>query len=151
REVLSRNPASLVSPPKMQCKETEILSSDQVQSVLDALRDNEIYPHVVILLSTGIRRGELMALRWGDVDLDRGKLKIERAIEATNKGLRVKSPKTRHGRRMITLPPIALEVLREQRKTQLEIRMKLGIGKFSQSHYVFGDVEGSVRNPDWLT
>jgi integrase len=55
----------------------EILSSAQVKAVLDALCDSEIYPHVVILLSTGIRRGELMGLQWGDVDLDKGKLKIE--------------------------------------------------------------------------
>jgi integrase len=151
REVLLRNPASLISPPKSQSKEMAILSGDQVQTVLDALRDSEIYPHVVILLSTGIRRGELIGLRWGDVDLDKAKLKIERAIEATNKGLRIKSPKTRHGRRIIALPTIALEVLREQRKAQLEIRMKLGIGKLSASHYVFGDLEGSLRHPDWIT
>jgi integrase len=60
-------------------------------------------------------------------------------------------PKTRHGRRIISLPPIALEILREQRKAQLEIRMKLGIGRLSPSHYVFGDIEGSLRHPDWVT
>jgi integrase len=74
-----------------------------------------------------------------------------KGIEATNKGLRVKPPKTRHGRRIISLPPIAVEALREQRKAQLEIRMKLGIGKLSPSHYVFGDLEGSLRHPDWIT
>ena len=151
REVLLRNPASLISSPKLESKEMEILSGNQVQAVLDALRKSEIYPHVVILLSTGIRRGELMGLQWGDVDLDRGKLKIDPAIEATNKGLRIKSSKTQHGRRIIALPAIALEVLREQRKNQLEIRMRLGIGKLSPTHYVFGDLEGSLRHPDWIT
>ncbi len=53
------------------------------------------------LLSTGIRRGELMGLQWGDLDLDAGKLRVERAIEKTKAhGLRMKAPKTRHGRRI---------------------------------------------------
>jgi integrase len=152
RELLLRNPASLIRPPKMEPGELAILSSPQVKTVLDELAGREIYPHVVILLSTGIRRGELMALQWGDIDLDRGKVKIERAIEATRtKGLRIKAPKTQHGRRLITLPPIAVEALREHRKAQLELRLKLGIGKLLPQHYVFGDLEGALRHPDWLT
>ena len=95
RELLLRNPASLISPPKIQGGELAILSSPQVKAVLDAICGREIYPHVILLLSTGIRRGKLIALQWGDIDLDKGKLKIERAIEATRaKGLRVKAPKT---------------------------------------------------------
>ncbi len=152
RELLLRNPASLISPPKVERGEVAILSASQVKTVLDAVRATEIHPHVVILLSTGIRRGELMGLQWGDIDLDRGKLKIERAIEATKtKGLRIKAPKTHHGRRLITLPPIAVEALREHRKMQLEIRLKLGIGKLLPQHFVFGDLEGSPRHPDWIT
>jgi integrase len=88
----------------------------------------------------------------GDLDLEAGRLKVERAIEATKaKGLRIKSPKTRHGRRTIALPPIAIEVFREHRKTQLEIRLKLGIGRLLPEHHVFGDLCGSVRHPDWIT
>ena len=148
----SRNPASLIPPPKIERGELAILSSPQVKTVVDELAGSEIYPHVVLLLSTGIRRGELMALQWGDIDLDRCKAKIERAIEATrNKGLRIKAPKTQHGRRLITLPPIAVEALREHRKAQLELRLKLGIGKLLPEHYVFGDLEGALRHPDWLT
>ena len=128
-----------------------ILSSVQVTAVLDALRDSEIYPHVVILLATGARRGELMGLQWGDIDFDKGKLKIERSVEATKKGLRIESPKTRHGQRLISLPAIAVEVLREQRKTQLEIRLRLGIGRLLPTHFVFGDLEGSLCHPDWIT
>ena len=93
-----------------------------------------------------------MGLQWGDLDPDAGKLRIERAIEATKvRGLRIKSPKTRHGRRLISLPRIAIEVLREHRKAQLEIRLKLGIGKLLPTHHVFGDIEGSARHPGWLT
>jgi integrase len=64
-----------------------------------------------------MRRSELMGLQWGDVDLEKGKIRIERAIEVTKaRGNRIKAPKTRRGRRVISLPPVAVEVLREQRK-----------------------------------
>jgi integrase len=152
RELLLRNPASLIAPPKIVSDEIEILSSEQVATVLDALGGERIYAHVVLLLSTGIRRGELMGLQWGDVDFDRGKLRIERAIEVTRaRGIRAKAPKTRHGRRLIALPPIAVELLREQRKAQLELRLKLGIGKLLPTHYIFGDIAGEARHPGWLT
>jgi len=152
RELLLRNPVSLIAPPKVDSNEVEILTSERVKTVLHALRGVEIYAHVVVLLSTGIRRGELMALQWGDVDFDKGKLRIERSLEATKaRGLRLKAPKTKHGRRLISLPPLAVEVLREQRKAQLEHRLKLGIGKLLPTHYVFGDVVGEARHPGWLT
>lgn len=66
-------------PPKLNSKEVEILSIDDVKAVLAALGGDEIYPHIVILLSTGIRRGELMALQWGDVDIDKAKLCIRQS------------------------------------------------------------------------
>jgi integrase len=152
RELLLRNPASVVRPPKVESGELAILSPSEVTTVLAAIRETDIWPHIVFSLSTGVRRGELMALQWGDIDLENGKVRIERAIEATkSKGLRLKAPKTRHGRRLIALPPICVEALREHRKTQLETRLKLGIGKLLPDHSVFGDVEGSPRHPDWLT
>jgi integrase len=152
RELLLRNPASLIAPPKIDVDEMAILSAVEVQIVLDVLKGSEIYPHVVTLLSTGIRRGELMGLEWGDIDLDKCKLRIERAIEATKaKGLRIKSPKTRHGRRIISLPPVAVEVFREHRKAQMELRLRLGIGKLLPSHNIFGDIAGAPRHPGWLT
>ena len=111
RELLTRNPASLVQPPKFDTEEMKILSAEQVRGVLSGLKDTSIFGPVVLLLSTGMRRGELMALRWGDVDLDGAKLRVERSVEKTKvHGLREKAPKTRHGRRTISLPAIAVEV-----------------------------------------
>jgi integrase len=152
RELLTRNPAALVSPPKVAADEVEILSADQVRAALGAMRGTVIYPQVVVLLATGMRRGELMGLQWGDVDLEAGKLRVERAVEKTKAhGLRSKAPKTRHGRRAITLPAVAVAVLREHRKDQLELRMALGIGKLPDSAFVFGTAEGKVRDPDRIT
>ena len=83
-----------------------------------------------MLLATGARRGELAGLQWGDVDLEAAKLRIERSIEKTKaQGLRSKPPKTKHGRRLITLPASAVAVLREHRKSQSELRLALGAGR----------------------
>jgi integrase len=152
QELIIRNPATRVSPPKFDQAEIAILSADQVSRVLRALHGTEILPHIVVLISTGIRRGELMALQWGDIDFDERRLRVQRSIEATYAhGIRIKPPKTRHGRRRLTLPQIAVAALREHRAAQLEIRTKLGLGRLQNDHHVFGDLEGAPRHPDWIT
>jgi integrase len=151
RELLTRNPAALLSAPRVTAAAVAILSADEVKAVLAALRDELIYPQVFLLLSTGLRRGELMALKWSDVDFDSGKLRIERSVEKTQKGLRIKAPKTKHGWRTISLPAGAVGVLREHRKKQQEMRLAIGIGKMPDDAFVFGTVEGRVRDPDALT
>jgi integrase len=151
REVIGRNPVAIVSPPRVAPTEMAALSGEEVKAVLAAMKDTSIYTHVVVLLSTGVRRGELMGLQWGDVDLDAGKLRIERSIEKTKAGLRVKAPKTRHGRRLITLPSSAVAVLREHRKAQLELRLALGAGRPSDDAFVFGSIDGKPRDPDRIT
>ena len=94
REVIGRNPAAIVQPPKVQTEEMQTLAADQVKAVLAAMAGSPIYVHVVTLLATGMRRGELAGLQWSDIDLDAGRLRVERSIEKTRAGLRVKSPKT---------------------------------------------------------
>ena len=151
-EVLARNPAAAVSPPKVEGEEIEILSADQVKAALTAMRSTPIYTHIMVLLSTGIRRGELMGLQWGDIDFDAGKLRIERTVEKTKAhGLRLKPPKSRHGRRTITLPAGAIDVLKEHRKAQLELRLALGIGRLPADAFVFGTIEGKLRDADRIT
>jgi integrase len=151
-ELVTRNPASVVSPPKVMAGEVAILNAGQVKAVLAAMRDTVIYPQVVVLLSTGIRRGEIAGLQWADLDLDAGKLRIERAIEKTKAhGLRIKQPKTKHGRRSIALPASAVDILKAHRKAQLELRVQLGLGKLLPDAFVFGTIEGQPRDPDRLT
>ncbi len=66
-----------------------------------------------------MRRGEILALKWDDVDLDLGFLSVRRALEQTREGVAFKKPKSRHGRRAISLPPLAIDFLRAHR-TKLE-------------------------------
>src|SRR5262249_61485610 len=111
----------------------------------EALRAKAPYSIVALALATGLRRGELLALRWSDVDLDGGALRVEQALEETTRGgLVFKSPKTRHGRRTVTLPPSTVAMLREHWKAQQEQRLFLGLGRAEPSALAFADWDGSA-------
>jgi len=96
-----------------------------------------------------MRRGEILGLQWDDVDLDAAKpfLKIERSLEETNAGLRLKPPKTARGRRGITLPTDAVAMLRAHKVAQMQLRFALGMGKPEADALVFSDIEGKPLNP----
>jgi integrase len=99
-----------------------------------------------------MRRSELLALRWQDLDLDGAKLRVERSLEQTKRGgLVFKAPKTRHGRRTITLPPSAIAELRAHWRAQQEQRLALGLGRASEDALVFATWDGSTRSPNAFT
>lgn len=150
--VVHQNAAALADAPTVVGKEVEILTPAQVQAVLAKLRGRTLYPIAAVALGTGMRRGELLALRWQDVDLDGAALQVERSLEQTKRGgLVFKAPKTRYGRRRITLPASTVAELRTHWKAQQERRLALGLGKAPESALVFSAWDGSTRSPNALT
>ena len=146
---LARNIAAIRRPPRVEAKEIEILSPALAKAVLEALVDHPLHSIVSLALATGMRRGELLALQWSDVDLNKGVLRVERSVEETEAGLRVKPPKTKRGRRNISLPIDTVTMLREHRKGQIELRLRLGQG--GAPVLVFSDVEGGMLYPDAIS
>jgi integrase len=128
-ETLSRNVAAIISPPKVESTEIEILDAAQIADTLRKLDGHPLHALASTALATGMRRGELLALRLADADLDAALVRVERAVEETAAGLRLKVPKTAHGRRTISLPSSVVPVLREHRRALLEMRLALGLGK----------------------
>jgi integrase len=150
--VVARNVAALVDAPRVRTKEMEVLTPGEMQTVLETLRGKDLHPIAAVALATGLRRGELLALRWADVNLEAGHLQVERALEETPRGgLAFKAPKTRHGRRQVTLPPSTVALLRDHHRTQLEQRLLFGRGKEPADALVFGNFDGSPRSPHWVT
>jgi integrase len=153
-----QNVAKLVSPPKRdddeEAEEVMIVKEDQLAVLLDRIKGRAIAPKVIVALFCGIRRGELLALRWRNVDLDAGVLRVRENLQA-KVGYRFKAPKTKAGRRDVSMPDIAVEALRAHRIGQMELRMKLGMGKLGDDDLVFANHEGKPQSPialsgEWL-
>jgi integrase len=101
----------------------------------------------VVALFTGLRRGELLALRWSNVDLAAKVLQVREALQETKAGTRFKAPKTRSGIRDVTLPDLVVDFLREHRRRQLEQRVALGLGKLPDRALVFSRPDGEPLSP----
>jgi integrase len=142
---LARNVAAIRKPPAAEASEIEILTPEQITAVLDALKGHTLHPVVSLALATGMRRGELLALQWPDIDLSAATLRVERSLEETKAGLRIKPPKTKRGRRNLTLAPDAVAMLREHKIEQMELRLALGQG--GQPTLVFSTIEGEHLKP----
>ena len=149
--VVQQNVASLVAPPRVMAGEIEIIREGEIQVVLGKLRGRSMYMTAALALSTGMRRGELLGLRWQDVDLGAGTLRVVQSLEQTKAGLRFKTPKTKHGRRVITLPPSIVAELRTHWKAQQEQRLALGLGKAPDTALVFSTWDGKPLSPGALT
>jgi integrase len=104
----------------------------------------------VLLATTGMRRGEAVGLRWQDVDLDAGRLRVVQTILSINGKLLTSEPKTAKGRRPIALDPSTVAVLREHRKRMLEERMLVG-ADFSDEGLVFHRPDGSCLRPETVS
>lgn len=150
-ETVSRNVAGVLSPPKVEAAEVECLDDSQITEVLALLKNHSLYPIVVTALGTGMRRGELCALLWRHVDLEGASVTVERSLEETNGGLRAKQPKSRHGRRRISLPASVVETLRAHKLRQGELRLALGLGRPGPDDLVFCLEDGSPLPPDRLS
>jgi integrase len=149
---IKRNVVALVDSPKAPATEAPALQLAEIPKMFEAIRGRNLFPIAVVALGTGMRRGELCALRWQDVDLDGAKLQVERSLEQTRKGgLRFKSPKSARGRRSISLSPVVVAELRAHWKAQQEQRLSLGLGGAAPDGLVFANWDGSPRLPNGLT
>jgi integrase len=109
-----------------------------------------LYVPVLVAVTTGIRRGELLGLRWRDLDLTACTLTVNQAMQRTKGELEFKSPKTKTSRRTITLPAATVEALQAHDKVQLEERMKLGLGRDPHG-LEFTRADGKPLDPDSLS
>ena len=148
--MIAINPAEAVTPPKPEETEIEILNDKELVTLLRAAHGTRSYPAILLAATTGMRRGEVLAVRWRDIDIDAGVLTVNQAVEETKAGLRVKTPKTKRSRRNITLPALTVEALRRHRVRQLEDRLQLGLGR-DHDGLVFTDLEGGLVRPPNLT
>ena len=149
-KLISRNPAIDVTLPKVERKDVKVLTKAKSADLLANCEGHWLHPVVFIALMTGMRRGEISALRWAEVNIDKRCLHVVASIEETKNGVRVKEVKTKHGRRQIDLPNIAVEFLKRHKAKETEKRFRLGLGRDDDA-YVFTTEECRMRKPDTIT
>src|SRR5690348_263442 len=128
--LIARNVSEMVQAPRMRHVEMHVLSADEVRTLLATSASNRQHALYVTAIATGMRQGELLGLRWRDVDLDGGVVRVRSSLM---KGKSAKTgdwvfsePKTRRSRRQIALAAPAVTALRAHRQTQRLERMKAG-------------------------
>ena len=98
----------------------------------------------VLLATTGMRRGEVLGLRWSDVDVDAGNLSVEQTLTAPNRQLILGPPKTAKSRRRIALDPRSIDALRRHKRRQNEERLQMGELWSNDADLVFCREDGSL-------
>jgi integrase len=147
QQLLARNPADTFKKrlPKVESRPMATLSAEQAHRLLAAIRHSRVYWPVLLALATGMRRGEILALRWRNVDLERGVLQVVESLEQTKLGLRFKAPKNNKSR-TIALPAFTLEDLRWLKREQAEELLALGIRQTGET-LVCGRGDGESKSP----
>ncbi|WP_374712963.1 tyrosine-type recombinase/integrase [Symbiobacterium terraclitae] len=148
--IIPRNPTDAVDAPKPARKDMRVLAREQIQALMGVLEGDALGPLYLLALYTGCRRGELVALRWQDVDLDNALIRITRTAQLVDYEVRWSEPKTARSRRVIALPDAAVEMLRRHRKRQLEERIAKG-GDYEDQGLVFAQSDGRPWNPSHVT
>jgi integrase len=121
--LIPRNVAEVVKAPRQVRKEIKPLRPEQARTLLTAARGDRLEALYVLAVTTGMRQGELLGLKWEDADLETGTLQVRRTLStATGEGFSFSAPKTVKGRRSIKLPASALSTLGRHREAQLEER-----------------------------
>lgn len=149
--LIQSNPARKAERPKIERAEMEILSEVQAAELLTKLRGRSMFLLAALGLATGMRRGEMLALRWRDVDIEKAELQVAQSLEQTKDGLRFKPPKTKYGRRTISLPAFAVRELRAHKAAQSAQRLALGLGKECDDALVLRRPDGSPMLPDQVS
>lgn len=151
QQLLARNPADAFNKrlPKVERKKIATLTVEQSGRLLDSIWHMHIYWPVLLALVTGMRRGEILALRWKNVDLDRGMLRVTESLEQTKAGIRFKAPKTDRTR-AITLPAFAVAELRRLKRQQAEALLRLGVRQSGEA-LVCCREDGEPKQPRSLT
>jgi integrase len=147
--LIALNPASDLELPAVAAEPMVTLTQQQARRLLEAARPRR-WPYVFVLLgvATGARPGELMALRWSDIDLDQGTVRIGRSRRIVKRRMQVKGPKTEAGYRTVVVGPVTIAELRRLRAERVRQRLALGRRYYRGEALVICKPDGRPYRPD---
>jgi integrase len=119
KRLIPANPALDVAKARAEEMEAVILTEAQIRKFLDSTRRHRAHALFVLAAATGMRQGELLGLQWGEVDFDKGAVSVQRSLAFVGGKYLLKEPKSRHSRRTVSLPRVAVDALHAQRARML--------------------------------
>ncbi|MBE0430087.1 MAG: site-specific integrase, partial [Thermoleophilia bacterium] len=142
-QLVPRNVATLVRPPRGRRFEPAPLTPEQVRAFLEAVKGDRLEAFYTVATALGLRRGEALALRWEDIDLEAGALTVRHTLQNLHGGgWSLAEPKSRNSRRTLGLPAFALLALKEHRKRQFEEKLRQG-KRWRDHGFVFTSIIGT--------
>jgi integrase len=144
--LVARNVASLVDPPRIPRPKNHALTGDEARRLLEAARGERFEAIYVFALNLGMRRGEILGLRWSDVDFEGRALRIGQAMQRLESGLQITEVKTERSRRMIAMPESVIRALRSRRARQAQERLVAG-RCWQETGLVFTNGSGGPLEP----
>jgi integrase len=148
-EFLNRNPADAVNPPKVERSLMQTYDLDQTAELIEAMQGTRLLVPTLLAVLCGLRRGEVVALKWKNVDLAARRLAVVESAEQVGTRVRYKPPKNGKGR-TLAISARLVEELRSHRLSQAEELLRVGV-KLTNETFVVAQVDGSPIQPDTLT
>jgi integrase len=147
--LVAKNACESVTLPRLVRREMQVLTPEQARGVVEAAKGSRMEALLLLALTTGMRRGELLGLKWEDITLveGNGSLQVRRSMtRVAGHGVVSSEPKTASSRRKIALSPFVVGVLKEHRVHQWEMRLRAG-AKWTENDLVFCNVYGNFLHP----
>jgi integrase len=145
-----RNVAELASPPRPRRAEMQTWTAAELRAFLEHVQDERLHALWMLAASSGMRRGELLGLRWVDVDLDRSRVAVRQTLVIAGREVVFSQPKTNRGRRSIAIDPRTVEALRGRRKAQLA-EPSHGRAHGPTPAWCSPREDGTPIHPEWLS
>jgi integrase len=145
-QLLARNPVVHVKPPRPADREMIALNEHQAVALLNAAKNKRLYIPILLALTCGLRRGEILGLQWQDVDVDSGRLSVRRVLTRAANKIYFKEPKTRKSNRTVAMSSLTCNALRLHRGSQAADHEALGTKPHDHDLLCPG-VDGSPWHP----
>jgi len=151
-QYISKNPCDAVDAPKKRKVEMKVWSKEDIKKAEEIFSDTPIFLHVMLAIYTGMRLGEICALKWEDINFQEGTCIVRRTIQRVNKEIIIKKPKTENSIRIVVLPQNITKLLKLEKKKQAESKMLFG-SEYNTSYDGFISVweDGRLKEPDYVS
>ena len=148
-QLIRQNPAIASQAPKITRVGVEAYSPAQTAELIETMRPTRLFVPVLLAVTCGLRRGEIAALRWRDIDFEACELSVSRSAEQTVDGIRYKEPKSGKAR-TVALSRTMVEELKAHRARQAEEQLRLGL-RLSENSFLVAQFDGSPLQPRSIT